>query len=39
MGNQAILLIVMISYISLLILWGIYQGRKVKTGQDFAIAG
>lgn len=39
MGDQTILIIVMISYISLLILWGIYQGRKVKTGQDFAIAG
>lgn len=39
MGNQATLLIVMIGYISLLVLWGVYQGRKVKTGQDFAIAG
>lgn len=33
------LLIVMISYMSLLVLWGIYQGRKVKTNVDFAIAG
>ena len=30
---------VMVTYITLLILWGIYQGRKVKTGNDFAIAG
>ncbi|MEA2106565.1 MAG: sodium/proline symporter [Bacteroidota bacterium] len=33
------LLVVMITYISLLILWGVYQGRKVKTSSDFAIAG
>ena len=33
------LLIVMIAYMSLLILWGVYQGRKVKTGSDYAIAG
>ncbi|MBE0639448.1 MAG: sodium/proline symporter [Bacteroidales bacterium] len=33
------LLIVMITYLSLLILWGIYQGRKVKSTSDYAIAG
>jgi len=33
------LLFVMIAYITLLILWGVYQGRKVKTGSDYAIAG
>ncbi|OQX79979.1 MAG: sodium:proline symporter [Bacteroidetes bacterium 4484_276] len=33
------MLFVMISYMALLILWGIYQGRKVKTGSDYAIAG
>ena len=33
------LLGVMITYITLLIVWGIYQGRKVKTSADFAIAG
>ncbi len=33
------LLIVMIAYMTLLILWGVYQGRKVKTGADYAIAG
>jgi len=32
------LLVVMITYLSLLILWGIYQGRKVKTSSDYAIA-
>jgi sodium/proline symporter len=39
MEYQTQLLIVMISYMSLLILWGIYQGRKVKNNVDFAIAG
>lgn len=39
MEYQTQLLIVMITYMSLLILWGIYQGRKVKTNVDFAIAG
>lgn len=33
------LLIVMIAYLSLLILWGLFQGRKVKTSADYAIAG
>ncbi len=39
MAYQTQLLIVMISYMSLLILWGIYKGRKVKSSKDFAIAG
>ncbi|MCF8374449.1 MAG: sodium/proline symporter [Bacteroidales bacterium] len=39
MDYQLQLLIVMISYMSLLILWGLYQGRKVKTDSDYAIAG
>ena len=39
MENKAIILIVMSVYMILLILWGIYQGRNVKTGKDFAIAG
>jgi len=39
MEYQAQLLIVMIGYLSLLILWGMYQGRKVKTDADYAIAG
>jgi sodium/proline symporter len=39
MPNEAQILVVMIAYITLLILWGLYQGRKVKTDADFAIAG
>ncbi len=33
------LLLVMVTYLSLLIAWGIYQGRKVKNSADYAIAG
>jgi len=39
MDNQVIILAVMVIYITLLITWGIFQGRKVKTGSDYAIAG
>ncbi len=39
MEAQTQILIVMIAYLSLLILWGLYQGRKVKTDEDYAIAG
>jgi sodium/proline symporter len=39
MENQTIILVVMSIYMILLILFGIYQGRNVKTGSDFAIAG
>jgi len=39
MGNQITFITVMVTYITFLILWGVYQGRKVKTGHDFAIAG
>jgi sodium/proline symporter len=39
MENHITFIIVMVTYISLLILWGVYQGRKVRTGKDFAIAG
>jgi sodium/proline symporter len=39
MTHQTQILIVMISYLTLLILWGIYQGRKVKTDADYSIAG
>lgn len=39
MENQTTILIVMIIYMLLLLGWGFYQGRKVKTGADFAIAG
>jgi sodium/proline symporter len=39
MGNQVQMLAVMIAYFILLILWGLYQGRRVKTSADYAIAG
>lgn len=39
MENQVVIISVMVVYITLLILWGVFQGRKVKTGNDFAIAG
>jgi sodium/proline symporter len=39
MGAQTQILIVMIGYLLLIVIWGLYQGRKVKTGEDYAIAG
>ena len=39
MEHQMQILIVMISYLALLIAWGIYQGSKVKNDSDYAIAG
>ncbi|HUX95016.1 MAG TPA: sodium/proline symporter [Bacteroidales bacterium] len=39
MEGKILILTVMVIYISLLVLWGVFQGRKVKTGNDFAIAG
>jgi len=39
MEHQLQILIVMVIYMGLLILWGLYQGRKVKTSKDYAIAG
>ncbi len=39
MENQVVIISVMVIYVILLILWGVFQGRKVKTGNDFAIAG
>ncbi|HKK41372.1 MAG TPA: sodium/proline symporter [Bacteroidales bacterium] len=39
MENQVIIVIVMVIYITLLVSWGIFQGRKVRTGSDYAIAG
>lgn len=32
-------LAVFVVYLGFLVLWGVYQGRKVRTGNDFAIAG
>ena len=39
MEHQTQLLAVMIAYLGLLITWGIIQGRKVRNGCDYAIAG
>ncbi len=39
METQSQLLLVMLVYVILLVLWGVYQGRKVRTGSDFSIAG
>jgi sodium/proline symporter len=39
MENQTQMLIVMVVYMAFIIVLGFYQGRKVKTGSDFAIAG
>lgn len=39
MNYQTQLLTVMITYTALLIIYGLYQGRKVKTEADYAIAG
>ena len=39
MEHQTQILLVMIGYLTLLVLWGLYQGRKVKTSSDYAIAG
>jgi sodium/proline symporter len=39
MANQMQMLLVVGGYFVLLILWGLYQGRKVKNSCDYAIAG
>lgn len=39
MENQIMILSIMAVYIAGLMSWGIYQGRKVKTEGDYAIAG
>jgi len=39
MEHQTQILIVMVTYLTLLILWGLYQGRKVKNDSDYSIAG
>jgi len=39
MPHQTQILIVMVCYLVLLILWGLVQGRKVKSSKDYAIAG
>jgi len=37
--NTSMMLGIMIAYMAMLIIWGLYQGRKVKTNADYAIAG
>ena len=39
MDQQLQILLVMVIYMTILILWGLYQGRKVKSDVDYAIAG
>jgi len=39
MDYNVTVLIVMITYMTFIVAWGIYQGRKVKNSSDFAIAG
>jgi sodium/proline symporter len=39
MASSAQMLLVVAGYFTLLILWGLYQGRKVKNACDYAIAG
>jgi sodium/proline symporter len=39
MEGQVLIIAIMAVYITLVISWGIFQGRKVKTGSDYAIAG
>lgn len=39
MHEQSQIIIVLVSYFLILVLWGVYQGRKVKTGEDYSIAG
>ncbi|MGB2959716.1 MAG: hypothetical protein WBG01_05830 [Bacteroidota bacterium] len=39
MEHRLQIFLVMVCYLSVLILWGIYHGRKVKTAADYAIAG
>lgn len=39
MENQVQIVIVMIAYLTFIIIWGLYQGRKVKTDSDYSIAG
>lgn len=39
MATQTQLIFVMVTYIILLIFWGIYKGRKIKSTNDYAIAG
>ncbi|HXK81138.1 MAG TPA: sodium/proline symporter [Bacteroidales bacterium] len=39
MAQETVFIVIMASYLGLLILWGVFQGRKVKSSSDYAIAG
>ncbi|MCR4801290.1 MAG: hypothetical protein K5860_12355, partial [Bacteroidales bacterium] len=39
METNVQILVVMVVYALFLFMWGLWQGRKVKNSQDFAIAG
>lgn len=39
MAQDTQVIIVMLAYMVLMVGWGLYQGRKVKTDEDYAIAG
>jgi len=39
MAAQAQMVAVFVTYLVLLVAWGLYQGRRVRTGLEFAIAG
>jgi sodium/proline symporter len=39
MENQVVIILVVVFYLTFCILWGFWQGRNVKTGKDYAIAG
>jgi len=39
MEKQVVIILVVVIYLTLCILWGFYQGRKVKTRKDYSIAG
>jgi Na+/proline symporter len=39
MENSGLALAVIVTYLFILMAWGLYQGRKVKTGADCSIAG
>ena len=39
MENKVAMILLVVIYLAFSILWGFWQGRKVKTGKDYAIAG
>ncbi|MDZ7386824.1 MAG: sodium/proline symporter [candidate division KSB1 bacterium] len=39
MTAQTQMVVVFVTYLVFLVVWGLYQGRRVRSGLDFAIAG